>query len=189
MTANAAEFVAASVTNALGDREGRVDPKSRRALTIEGLGPFEPMLRRVFDDALPEIVAQTGTTLSQPSFEFSFAAHGDGAFFAPHLDVSIGQKREPVSDVPGQDRILSAVYYFHRDPKAFSGGALRLFRFGANPYDARLDEEQHIDLEPIDNSLVAFPSTVFHEVRPVRCPTTDFADYRFSLNCWYCRTL
>ena len=47
----------------------------------------------------------------------------------------------------------------------------------------------HIDLEPLRNSLVAFPSWVPHEVRPIGVPSGDFGDYRFALNCWYCRAL
>jgi Rps23 Pro-64 3,4-dihydroxylase Tpa1-like proline 4-hydroxylase len=77
--------------------------------------------------------------------------------------------------------MLSAVYYFHRMPKAFSGGCLRLHRIGARPGDIGMD------VTPIDNSLVVFPSWAPHEVLPVRCLSGAFGDSRFAVNCWVYR--
>ena len=74
--------------------------------------------------------------------------------------------------------MISAVYYFHNIPKGFSGGNLRLFRFGSEEAD------DGVAIEPIDNSLVEFPSWVRHQVERVSCPSGDFADYRYALNCW-----
>lgn len=187
--ANAAEFTPAAVTAGEVGSAYEVSPEDRIALTSKKLGPLEPMLTSHLLGALDRIVAGIGTRLTPQSLDLELSAYGDGAFFAPHTDVSTGINREPLSGEPGQDRVLSAVYYFHRQPKAFSDGALRLFRFGAGPAGAGLEAANHIDLEPIDNSLVAFPSTVIHEVRPVQVPTGNFEDYRFALNCWYCRTL
>lgn len=186
---NAAEFGAAAVSTGQVNSEDRVSPKKRVALTTSNLGPFEPMLTKHFLGALEEIVAHTGAPLSPQSLELEFSAHGDGGFFGPHIDIPTGKNRGPNGGEPGQDRLLSAVYYFHREPKAFSDGALRLYRFGADPTGAGLESTNHIDFEPVNNSLVAFPSTVLHEVRPVRCLTSNFEDYRFALNCWYCRAL
>jgi len=39
-------------------------------------------------------------------------------------------------------------------------------------------------IEPAQNRLVVFPSFVRHEVRKISCPSHDFADSRFSINCW-----
>ena len=140
--------------------------------------------------ALPQVMAGTGTGGLPPvSLELELAAHGDGAFYLPHLDIPVGARRKPVSGSPHEDRVLSAVYYFHHLPKAFSGGELRLFRFGADSDATRADPANHVDLEPVGNNLVAFPSWIYHEVRPVSCPSGEFRDYRFALNCWYCRTL
>lgn len=187
--ANSAEFKAAVVTKGQHHSENQVDHEKRIALTTRNLGPFEPMLRNHLLGALKRMVALTGTPFSSHSLELEFAAHGDGAFFAPHTDISTGMNRKPLSDAPGQDRLISAVYYFHREPKAFSDGALRLYRFGSSPTGSGQEPTNHTDLEPLNNSLIAFPSTVLHEVRPVQCPTADFKDYRFALNCWYCRAL
>lgn len=187
--ANAAEFAAATVTTGQADSEDRVSDTKRIALTTSNLGPFEAMLTRHFLAALPQIVARTGTPMSPDSLELEFSVHGDGGFFGPHIDIPTGRNRQPGGDAHGQDRILSAVYYFHCEPKAFLEGALRLYRFGADPAGAGQQPANHIDFEPVNNSMIAFPSTVLHEVRPVRCPTPNFEDRRFAINCWYCRIL
>ena len=85
--------------------------------------------------------------------------------------------------------MISAVYYFHNLPRGFSGGQLRLYRFGAVSAEAAADPDNFVDFEPTDNSLVVFPSWVRHEVRPVRCPDGRFDHYRYAVNCWYCREL
>jgi Rps23 Pro-64 3,4-dihydroxylase Tpa1-like proline 4-hydroxylase len=72
--------------------------------------------------------------------------------------------------------VLSGVYYFHRLPKPFSGGALRLHAIG--------DESRFADIEPACDTLVVFPAWAPHEVLPVRCPSGAFMDSRFSINCW-----
>lgn len=95
----------------------------------------------------------------------------------------------PIGASNGQDRVLSAVYYFYREPKGFSGGALRLYRFGARPAEANGDPSNWVDVEPHRNSLVAFPSFALHEVLNVDCPSGSFENFRFALNCWFCRTL
>lgn len=168
----------------------RVDAERRIALTTAKLGPLEPMLRERLLGALPQVMAATGTVGPIPtSLELELAAHGDGAFYRPHMDIAVGANRQPTGAKRGEDRVLSAVYYFHGEPQGFSGGQLRLFRFGAIPPVQEPQLANHVDLEPMRNSLVAFPSWVPHEVRQVSVPTGNFRDYRFALNCWYCRAI
>lgn len=118
--------------------------------------------------------------------ELELVADGDGAHFVRHSDIPTGPGRRPLGgDAKGQqDRLLSGVYYFHREPKAFSGGALRLHRFGGVDVP-----EDWVDVEPEQNSFVAFPTWAPHEVRPISCPSRDFADSRLAVNAWLCRTL
>ncbi len=182
------KFQPATVSKGRPRREFRVDPERRIGLTTRKLGPLEEMLRERLLTALPELMASTGTGGPPPiSLELELAAHGDGAYYRPHIDIPVGAGRQPIGANPGEDRVLSAVYYFYSAPKAFSGGELRLYAIG--PIPTAGEQRAHIDLEPARNSLVAFPSWVAHEVRPIRCPTGDFRDYRFALNCWYCRTI
>jgi Rps23 Pro-64 3,4-dihydroxylase Tpa1-like proline 4-hydroxylase len=181
-------FEPATVSKGEGDL--RVNPKRRIALVSRDLGPLEDRLRKRLLGALPDLMATTGTAGAAPtSLELELAAHGDGAFFRPHLDVPVGHDRQPLGANPGEDRVLSAVYYFYAEPKAFSGGQLRLYPFGPAPTGEEPQPVRHIELEPVRNSLVAFPSWASHEVRPISCPSGQFADYRFALNCWYCRVV
>lgn len=188
--ANEARFRPATVNKGRTASGDEVDPHKRIALTSRDIGPFEPLLREALLDALPRLMEATGTAGPEPrSLELELAAHGDGAHFQPHLDIPVGPKRAPLGSHRGEDRILSAVYYFHRRPKGFSGGELRLFRFGAPAAGCGEEAANHLDVIPDDNSLVAFPSWACHEVRTVSCRSGDFRDYRFALNCWYCRPL
>jgi SM-20-related protein len=179
--ANRTRFIAARLF-------GNVLDESRRiAERLPDLGPHVPVFERRIEENLAEIFRRTGTRpFEVEAVELELAAHGDGAFFAHHSDIPFGEGRKPVGgDRTGtQDRLVSAVYYFHSEPKRFSGGTLRLYRFG----DIEA-EGDFIEFEPKQNSLVVFPSWARHEVRRVACPGCAFEDYRFAVNAWLCRTL
>ncbi len=184
------KFQPATVSKGRPKREFRVDPERRIGLTTRKLGPLEAVLRERLLAALPELMAATGTGGPPPvSLELELAAHADGAYYRPHIDIPVGANRQPLGANPGEDRVLSAVYYFYSEPKAFSGGELRLFPFGPTPFGQVPPPANYVDLEPVRNSLVAFPSWVPHEVRPISVPSREFRDYRFALNCWYCRAI
>jgi SM-20-related protein len=164
-----------------------LDETRRIAQRLPDLGPHGPVLVRRIKENLAEIFRRTGTRpFEVEAFELELAAHGDGAFFAAHSDIPFGEGRKPVGgDRNGtHDRLVSAVYYFHREPRRFSGGTLRLYRFGDQEA-----EGDFIEFEPEQNSLVVFPSWARHEVRRVDCPGCAFEDYRFAVNAWLCRTL
>ena len=169
--------------------KGFVKPNERVALITYDLGPFGEMLERRMWELLPDLEQATRCKSDAAAIELELAAHGDGAHFNAHLDIPYGKDRKPLGAEPGMDRVLSAVYYFHREPKGFSGGELRLFRFGARPADRAASDDDWVDVAPVQNSLVAFPSWALHEVRTVHCPSQAFEDYRFAINCWYCRKL
>lgn len=163
------------------------DETRRRSQRLAELGvpgkQFEARIRARFAD----FFATTGIAPFDVEYvELEIAAHGDGAHFAAHSDVPVGWGRSPLGgDKSGtQDRIISLVYYFYREPRGFEGGTLWLHRFGSASAPG-----DYVEIEPIRNSLVVFPSWVTHEVRPVQCPSRNFADYRFAVNCWLCRTL
>jgi SM-20-related protein len=183
------KFQPATVSKGRPKREFRVDPERRIGLTTRKLGPLRGVLSERLLKALPELMAGTGTGGSPPtSLELELAAHADGAYYRPHIDIPVGANRQPLGANPGEDRVLSAVYYFYAEPKGFTGGQLRLYGFGPIPA-AGEEQRAYVDIEPVRNSLVAFPSWVPHEVRPIAVPSGDFGDYRFALNCWFCRAL
>jgi Rps23 Pro-64 3,4-dihydroxylase Tpa1-like proline 4-hydroxylase len=110
------------------------------------------------------------------SVEQQLHVHGAGDFFDRHVDNG---SHDTVA------RRVSAVYYFHESPPRFEGGALCLYD------ELDCDGQRQIGpsgttLEPLDNSLVIFPSRVSHEVEPVRLRDGDFGASRFTVTLW-CR--
>lgn len=185
--AQEASFKPAKIINDGSGSKSLLDPQIRIGLTTRKLGPLQPMLERRMREALPTVEQAIGCKSDATAIELELAAHGDGAHYRAHLDISYGEDRKIVGAEPGQDRVVSAVYYFHHEPKAFSGGALRLYRFSARPLTSEVAAADYIDVQPLQNSLVAFPSWVTHEVRTIHCPSGRFLDFRFAINCWFCR--
>lgn len=108
------------------------------------------------------------------SMECQITAHGDGDFFAVHTDNGTPEIAH---------RQISYVYYFHREPKQFSGGHLRLFHTlfqGGYGKCGRIAAE----IDPPHNGLMVFPTFIFHEVAPIRCASAAVTDQRLTLNGW-----
>lgn len=159
----------------VGDR--RVDVETRVSRIFWNLGALRGALETRFLAILDSIIAD----LRISSFDFgrlelALIAHGDGAFYRRHIDTRTDLIDSTTS------RELAAVLYFHAEPKKYSGGELRLHSI--------LPAEQggsHLDITPEQDMLLLFPTWAPHEVRPVSCPSGNFMDQRFSLNCWYHR--
>ena len=134
----------------------------------------EPVVRRVRSvtpDVLPELRVQPITV---GVVEAQVTASIDGSFFGVHTDAD----RQKVPK-----RYLTYVYYFNRQPKAFSGGELRVYDdVLRNGKLARSETFQVI--EPLHNRLVLFWARTMHEVMPVRMPSGAFGDARFTVNGW-----
>jgi len=120
--------------------------------------------------------------LGEPLFpleqiESQLTASNDGDFYRSHLDAG--------DAVTG--RAIACVYYFYRQPKAFTGGGLRFYDTIEEGGQIR-QAESFQEIEPVSNRLVAFTSRTFHELRPIRCPSKDFADSRFAVTMWVHRS-
>ncbi|MEO1802338.1 MAG: 2OG-Fe(II) oxygenase, partial [Cyanobacteria bacterium J06629_2] len=106
--------------------------------------------------------------------EMQMTAHNDGCFYKVHSDAGSAKT---------QTRELTYVYYFYKEPKAFTGGELKI-------YDTQMVGEKFIQrdnskiVEPRNNSIVFFNSRCKHEVLPIACPSRQFDDSRFTLNGW-----
>jgi SM-20-related protein len=160
----------------VGSEKRRPDPAIRVSLATRDLGSFKPILRAKFLALIPDLVAKLqATPVDTPKLELQLVAHGDGAFYKRHIDTKTASGANNI-------RVLSGVYYFHVQPKAFTGGALRLYAIG----DPSMTT--FADIEPEHNTLLVFPSWVLHEVMPVSCPSHRFVDSRFAINCWVYRS-
>lgn len=158
-------------------RSQRLNPKTRVSTLLRELGVFRPFIESKILALVPTLIDELRVTPFQAdSMEIELVAHGDGAFYKRHIDT----RTAPVGEL-GRTRALSAVYYFFTDPKAFSGGALRLYGIG--------ERADFVDIEPVRNSLLVFPSWAPHEVMPVHCSSRRFIDSRFAINCWIYRAL
>lgn len=158
------------------NKDGAIRPSVRLSLGTRDLGPFRPILEKKVLEQVPGVVSTLGATpIESPKLELQLVAHNDGAFYKRHIDTQTASDRHAI-------RMVSGVYYFHVQPRAFSGGALRLHAIGVP------DQRAFVDIEPTHNSLLVFPSWAPHEVMPIACPSKRFADSRFAVNCWVYRT-
>ncbi|KAM3100557.1 2OG-Fe(II) oxygenase [Phormidesmis sp. 146-35] len=143
----------------------------RRSRILYQFPDFNWMVKQV-ELALPQVMLQLGLNFAIAEIEIQLTAHNDGHYYKIHNDSG---------SPDAATRLLSYVYYFHRQPKAFSGGELRL-------YDSTMEYgDQSSDfctIEPQDDRIIFFPSDCLHEVMPVVCPSRAFADGRFTLNGW-----
>ena len=146
-----------------------VDPSRRKARIVDRrviereVRPwFEAPLRDAFADALPRL------GMREPSrccVELAMTAYLPGGFFAKHLDDG----RYPT-------RMVSFVYYFHRQPKRFAGGELLLYDGdGTGAFTL---------IEPRHNSIVFYPASGIHKVAAVHGDSVDFDNARFAIHGW-----
>jgi SM-20-related protein len=174
------EFQESGVVGADGTNE--IDHHSRKSRTLAFRRLEE--LWDLFDGPLRAMLPVVRQKLGIPWFhldrvERQLTAHGRGGFFVPHVDTG---------DPLVYGRRISCVYYFHQVPKRFSGGELKLYDTWVTPTGST-GAGTYTALEPVDNSLVFFPSDAFHEVCPVYPETDAFADSRFAITIWFWETL
>ena len=163
----------------------RLDSSRRSAAAAKGSALntvrrwFLPKLRT----ALPAALARLGADgrglrvekVGECGFELSVTAHHADDYYTCHTD--------------NEDRLhgrrLSYVYYFHRQPRRFTGGDLLLYD---TDYDAGIwSMRAYSRLAAADNTLVLFPSDSYHEitkVAPASGETLPFGQGRFTVNGW-----
>ena len=149
-------------------REQRVDPSARVSTVVydHRLTSVSSMVQEAVASRMHDAVSRLGMDPFAPSgFELQMTSHNDGEFFKRHKDAG--------SDATAT-RALTYVYYFHREPKGYSGGEIVFF--GAD------GSEQIVD--PANDMMVMFDPRTAHEVRPISCESGEFEDGRFTLNGW-----
>src|SRR5262245_48841221 len=171
------EFIARQHTSAIASkvRADEYEPDTRRSKLVPHGETravkrwFAPKIRRLLPEILPRL---SSDHMDACRIELQMTVHNDGDRYNLHSDD------HEADDDP---RRLSYVYYFHEQPKRFTGGDLLL-------YDSDLVHRQcrsgFTRLEPLDNSIVFFPSAYFHQVTPIQCATRDDRHGRFTVNGW-----
>jgi 2OG-Fe(II) oxygenase superfamily len=154
---------------------GAVDYQHRRSRVLMDLSGHERAIVDRLLTCLPRVLQKWGRDpfpISRVETQATASNHGD--FFACHSDNGA----EVVAN-----REITFVYFFHREPKQFSGGELRI-------YDSRRENDNYVPtanyrtIVPEQNQLVLFASGLSHEITPVDCPSGQFANSRFTVNGW-----
>ncbi len=105
--------------------------------------------------------------------EIQLTMHHNGEFFKIHKDT--------LSAGFGINRKITFVYYFHSVPKKYSGGELLL-------YDTNTSNDtftcKYTRLSPLNNSIVIFLSSFYHQVTPLISEGESIEDGRLTLNGW-----
>lgn len=147
----------------------------RRSMVLHSFPEFSELMVNRIKAILPDVLQK----LNIPSFEIGeieaqLTMHNDNNFYKLHNDSGSPDTAT---------RFFTYVYYFNREPKAFSGGELQI-------YDSKIENNFYVaadsfrTVEPRNNSIVFFLSRYMHEVLRVSCPSKAFADSRFTINGW-----
>ncbi len=154
-----------------------VDETVRRSFDHAGpAGEWSGAIDAALRARLPELAASVGVPAFQlDKVELTLSAYRDGCYYRRHMDLATG----PARDTYRRDRLLTAVYYFHRVPKVFEGGVLELLPLSG--------EGPLTPIAPRHDLLAVFPAFAPHRVTETFVPGDRFEDARFAVNCWLCR--
>jgi SM-20-related protein len=154
---------------------GMISYEERRSRVLMDLGKHHQVIADRIHRCVPRVLEK----LSYEPFEVSdieaqITASNDGDYFRCHTDN--GQETS-------SGREITFVYFFHREPKKFQGGELRI-------YDSRQEAggwkalESYRSIIPQPNEIVFFASSLPHEITTLECSSRAFADSRFTVNGW-----
>ena len=139
--------------------DGAVAPDVRRAWEIDVAADCRQAVEQRLCDLRPALEAHFRTRLVDPDTP-AYLRYAEGGLYRPHRD------RLETPDPSGAERRAVSVVVFVNGPldePGFSGGQLRFYGLlGSGPL-----AEMGIDAEPQSGTLIAFPSTLLHEVTAV----------------------
>jgi hypothetical protein len=168
------DFQTSGVISPTGE-PGMIDYSHRRSRLLMDLEGHEHVMLERIRGVLPSVLDRLGEEEFPVSrVEAQITASNDGDFFGAHCDDG----QETIAS-----RKITFVYFFHREPRPFEGGELRL-------HDTRSAGGRLIkagcyqSISPLQNQIVFFPCSLMHEITPVKCLSKAFADSRFTLNGW-----
>ncbi|WP_330204433.1 2OG-Fe(II) oxygenase [Cyanobacterium sp. Dongsha4] len=155
---------------------GRKEENYRLSSVLFDFPEFETMICDRISSILPDVIDKLGIPpFPVAHIEAQITAHNDQNYYKLHNDNGTPESK---------GRVITFVYYLYQLPKLFTGGELKIYN-STSPENLKPDSIKTI--EPINNSIVFFLSQYMHEVRPVNCPSQDFAHSRFTVNGWIWR--
>jgi SM-20-related protein len=171
------EFLVSEVVSP-GVSAGAVNHEHRRSRVLYDLGAPGSLLVQRVQDCLPLIVSKLEREMFAVSrIEAQLTASNNGDFFRWHCDDGEAEVAR---------REVTFVYFFHREPKEFSGGELLLHR-SLRTVAGYVPAGEYRAIIPQQNQLVAFLSSLAHEIAPVECGSGAFEGSRFTVNGWFHR--
>lgn len=136
----------------------------RQSLILFSLPPTVDRVLSRISQMLPLIIDKLQISkFDVTQTECQMTAHNDGHYYKIHNDNG---------SEDACNRVLTYVYYFHSHPKAFNDGQLKIYG-GVDSI-----------IEPVNNSIVFFESSLMHEVLPITCASKAFRNGRFTINGW-----
>ena len=154
-------------------QEGHYSALRRLWVHRNALGPHETAFCGAIKKHLDQIFGGAGIEPFEIArMEIEVCAQRPGSFFAKHIDTDT---RDIVGST-SSDRIISVVFYFPREPLAFTGGELIFYDFTGKVATGTV--------APRRNRSVAFPSFAAHEVTQLMGADDHPENARWSVNCW-----
>lgn len=150
------------------------EQRKSRVLFRKDLQSYDVKFAGHVRKVLPEVLLKLGVEpFPVAKIEAQITASNDSDFLKAHRDSG--------SALPSRE--ISYVYFFHREPKAFTGGELRIY-YPAPGETGTARAGSFKTVVPRRNTIVLFRSVLVHEILPVSCPSRDFTDSRFTFNGW-----
>ena len=170
VTASEASFVPSRVSDNKEDY--------RHSLMLAAPPPVRDLFVKKITGLMPEVMPQLRLgRFAIGDIDCQITASVDGSYFKAHTDAGANETYK---------RQYTYVYYFNREPKGFTGGELRIYDDVIRSGKLAATDSYQV-IEPRNNTIVFFQAAVMHEVMPVRMPSRQFRDARFTVNGWIAR--
>ncbi len=160
-------------------REANIDsnnpyyaPDKRATMVLDDLEQHKSLfVNFLYDnfDSFCKILEISSFKISK--IEIKITNHVDGGFFRTHADNTalFGES----------GRVISWLYYFHRQPIQFDGGDL--FAFDTDIENQSYKDGSFTKIEAKHNRFVLMPSCYYHTVSPTTLPSGNFDDGRMAV--------
>lgn len=162
------KFRPALVGSGKKNKKNSYNPEIRNNTDLNLKGtPFIKLVNNLVLERLPEITSRLGLTpFEAVHTEVKLRAYHNGEYFRIHHDG-------------GQGRQISYTYFFHPEPKQFTGG--EFIAFDTDTVQATFNHS-FTRILPKRNSVFFYPSHYYHAALPVETKNDDFMSARFVIN-------